>query len=262
MSNFEALYESLNTAQKKAVNHIEGPVMVVAGPGTGKTQILAARIANILQKTDTNAYQILCLTYTDAGVIAMRERLLQFIGPVAYRVHIHTFHSLCNEIIQFNGSYFGYNNLKPASDLDKIEIMQQLMDELPSNNALKRLKGEIYYDVKNLLKLFNVLKEENISSQEVKIKAEEYFANLEEEGTFIYKKSGKGYQKGDIKQNEYNKEKLNAEKLKAAVDLFETFNAKMLDKKLYDFTDMILWVINAFKTDPDFLLTYQERFQY
>ncbi|NQW42297.1 MAG: ATP-dependent helicase [Bacteroidetes bacterium] len=261
-SDFEILFNSLNVAQKEAVNHIEGPVMVVAGPGTGKTEILAARIANILKQTDTKAHNILCLTYTNAGVVAMRERLLKFIGPLAYRVNIHTFHSLCNEIIQFNGSYFGYNNLKPASDLDKIEIMQQLMDELPSNNALKRLKGEIYYDVKNLLKLFNVLKEENISSQEVKIKSEEYFANLEDEGTFIYKKSGKGYQKGDIKQNEYNKEKLNAEKLKAAVDLFETFNAKMLDKRLYDFTDMILWVINAFKTDPDFLLTYQERFQY
>ena len=157
-SDFEILFNSLNVAQKEAVNHIEGPVMVVAGPGTGKTEILAARIANILKQTDTKAHNILCLTYTNAGVVAMRERLLKFIGPLAYRVNIHTFHSLCNEIIQFNGSYFGYNNLKPASDLDKIEIMQQLMDELPSNNALKRLKGEIYYDVKNLLKLFNVLK--------------------------------------------------------------------------------------------------------
>src|ERR1044072_2977360 len=93
---FQAIYQGLNKEQKQAVDNIDGPVMVIAGPGTGKTQILAARIANILNSTDTLAENILCLTYTEAGTVAMRKRLLDFIGPDAYRVAIHPFHSFCN----------------------------------------------------------------------------------------------------------------------------------------------------------------------
>src|SRR5512137_1306372 len=104
-------FEKLNEEQKKAVNHIEGPVMVIAGPGTGKTQILASRIGKILLDTDTLPENILCLTYTDAGVVAMRKRLLQFIGPDAYKVSIHTFHAFCNEVIQENTGSFEKTSL-------------------------------------------------------------------------------------------------------------------------------------------------------
>src|SRR5678810_1510986 len=85
-------YNKLNEEQRKAVDTIEGPVMVIAGPGTGKTQILAARIGKILLETDVLPQNILCLTYTDAGAVAMRKRLLQFIGPDSYKVNIYTFH--------------------------------------------------------------------------------------------------------------------------------------------------------------------------
>ncbi len=85
---------------------MDGPVLVIA-VRRGKTQILAARIGKILTETDANAHEILCLTYTDAGAVAMRKRLFEFIGPDAYRVNIYTFHAFCNEIIQENLDYFG-----------------------------------------------------------------------------------------------------------------------------------------------------------
>ena len=72
---FEAIYEQLNAPQKLAVDTIEGPVMVIAGPGTGKTQILGARIGKILLETDTAPENILCLTYTDAGADRKSTRL-------------------------------------------------------------------------------------------------------------------------------------------------------------------------------------------
>src|SRR3954463_10723315 len=97
---FQLEYARLNNDQRQAVDKIDGPVMVIAGPGTGKTQILAARIGKILLDTDTSPSNILCLTYTDAGALAMRKRLLQFIGPEAYKVNIHTFHAFCNDVIQ------------------------------------------------------------------------------------------------------------------------------------------------------------------
>src|SRR6516225_4201630 len=114
---FEEEYQQLNEQQRLAVDTTEGPVMVIAGPGTGKTQILAARIGKILLDTDVSPGNILCLTYTDAGAIAMRRRLLSFIGPDAYKVHIHTFHSFCNDIIQENLSLFEKTSLDPISDL-------------------------------------------------------------------------------------------------------------------------------------------------
>ena len=97
--NFRKALATLNENQLKAVNQIEGPVLVIAGPGTGKTQILAARIGKILLDTDAKPHNILCLTYTDAGAVAMRKRLFEFIGPEAYRVNIYTFHAFCNDII-------------------------------------------------------------------------------------------------------------------------------------------------------------------
>lgn len=262
MTEFEKLYKSLNKAQKQAVDAIDGPVMVVAGPGTGKTQILAARIANILNTTDTQPYGILCLTYTDAGVVAMRERLLSFIGPVAYRINIHTFHSLCNEIIQYNTGYFGYTGLNPASDLDTIEIIQEIIDELPNDHILKRLKGEIYYDVADYKNLFKILREENFNPEELTAVLNRSLQTRIDDGEFEYKRNGKDYKKGDRNERKYNEAKLETDRLIAAIAEFKNFENKMKERRLYDFTDMITWVVNAFKTDKDFLLNYQERFLY
>jgi len=119
---FNEEYNKLNPEQQKAVDTIKGPVMVIAGPGTGKTQILAARIGKILLETDVLPQNILCLTYTDAGSLSMRKRLLQFIGPDAYKVNIYTFHAFCNDIIQENLSLFGKASLNPISDLEKIQL--------------------------------------------------------------------------------------------------------------------------------------------
>ena len=93
-------YKKLNKAQKEAVDSTEGPVMVVAGPGTGKTQILALRIGNILRQPDHLADEILCLTFTNSGVRVMKERLNEYIGSDAEKVHIFTFHSFGIELIE------------------------------------------------------------------------------------------------------------------------------------------------------------------
>src|SRR5580704_14607083 len=127
-NQFTEAYNKLNEQQRMAVDSIEGPVMVIAGPGTGKTQILSARIGKILLETDTLPENILCLTYTDAGTIAMRKRLLQFIGPDAYKVNIYTFHAFCNNIIQENLSFFEKPSLNPISELEKIELFEILIN--------------------------------------------------------------------------------------------------------------------------------------
>ncbi len=104
--NFLQAYQELNPQQKVAVDHLDNPLMVVAGPGTGKTQVLTMRIANILDKTDADPSTILALTFTDSAAKNMRDRLAKLIGPTAYYVNISTFHSFCSDVIRKYPEYF------------------------------------------------------------------------------------------------------------------------------------------------------------
>src|SRR5277367_3894596 len=162
---FKEEYEKLNEQQRLAVDTIEGPVMVIAGPGTGKTQILAARIGKILLDTVANPENILCLTYTDAGAVAMRRRLLGFIGPDAYKVNIYTFHAFCNDIIQENLFLFEKNTLDPISELEQIQLLRELIDSFPQNHLLKRYRSDAYYEVNNLKSLFSKMKQEGYTPE-------------------------------------------------------------------------------------------------
>ena len=259
---FEAIYEGLNEQQKMAVDTIEGPVMVIAGPGTGKTQILGARIGKILLETDTAPENILCLTYTDAGAIAMRKRLINFIGSSAYKVNISTFHSFCNDIIQDNLSLFDKTSLDPISELEKIELLKKLIDGFDKNNPLKRYRGDIYYEMSNLSKLFSAMKKEGWTPDYLIEKVEDYIKEIPFRDEFIYKRKYKQFEAGDLKQGQVDAEMEKMEKLKAAIACFNVYQQLMKDKNRYDFDDMINWVINAFKENKNLLAQYQERFLY
>jgi len=254
----------LNAEQLAAVEQMDGPVLVIAGPGTGKTQILAARIGKILLETDANAHEILCLTYTDAGAVAMRKRLFEFIGPDAYRVNIYTFHAFCNEIIQENLEYFGKLNLEPISDLESAMLFRELVDEFPNDHLLKRFTGEIYYDVPRLRSLFSTMKRENWNEEMIRIAVTQYLDDLPLREEFIYKRGNpaKGIKPGDLKQKEIDAASDTMTKLLAAVNEYQRFDLKMKAKSRYDYDDMIIWVLKAFRENEDMLRRYQERYQY
>lgn len=259
---FQETYNKLNEAQQKAVNAIEGPVMVIAGPGTGKTQILAARIGKILLETDVTPSNILCLTYTDAGVIAMRRRLLEFIGPDAYRVHIHTFHAFCNEVIQENLSLFEKTSLDPVSDLERIEIFRKLIDDFPRNHPLKRYRGDVYFEISNLANLFSTMKREGWTPEFINKKIDEFLLDLPNRDEFIYKRAYRQYKAGDLKADRIEEEKEKMDRLRAAVNEFSNFQQMMRARNRYDFDDMINWVLQAFQDNKELLARYQEQFQY
>jgi DNA helicase II / ATP-dependent DNA helicase PcrA len=259
---FEKVYAQLNPQQQMAVNRIEGPVMVIAGPGTGKTQILSARIAKILMDTDAQPENILCLTYTDAGVVAMRKRLLSFIGPDAYKVGIYTFHAFCNEVIQDNLSLFEKNVLDPLSELEKTALYKELIDAFPKNHPLKRYRGDVYFEINNLQQLFSTMKREGWTPAFINERIDAYLADLPNRDEFVYKKKYKNFNAGDLKQHKVDEEKEKMEKLRAAVKEFPAFQQLMRQRNRYDFDDMITWVIAAFKNNKNLLANYQEKFQY
>jgi DNA helicase II / ATP-dependent DNA helicase PcrA len=259
---FSKYYNALNPEQKLAVDTIEGPVLVIAGPGTGKTQILGARIGKILLETDTDAGNILCLTYTDAGAIAMRRRLVSFIGPDAYKVNIYTFHAFCNDIIQDNLSLFEKNALDPISELEQIQLLRELVDGFPQNHPLKRYRSDAYYEVKNLRALFSTMKREGFTPDFIDRKITEYLEDLPSREEYLYKKSGQGYKKGDLKQGDLQEQASRMEKLRAAIHEFDRFQRLMHGRERYDYDDMINWVIRAFNENQDLLRRYQEKYQY
>jgi DNA helicase-2/ATP-dependent DNA helicase PcrA len=194
-------YQKLNVQQRKAVDTIEGPVMVIAGPGTGKTQILASRIGKILLETDTLPDNILCLTYTDAGVVAMRKRLLQFIGAAAYKVNIYTFHAFCNEVIQDNLSLFEKTSMDAISELEKIELFKELIDAFPKIIRLKDIEVMFIFEVNNLQSLFSIMKREGWSPAYIMGKIDGYIADLPNRDEFIYKRKYGEFKAGDLKKD-------------------------------------------------------------
>lgn len=261
-AQFNKIYASLNAQQKVAVDTIEGPVMVIAGPGTGKTQILSARIGKILLETDTAPENILCLTYTDAGAVAMRKRLLGFIGPDAYKVNIYTFHAFCNDIIQENLSLFEKTSLDPISDLEKIDLFKQLIDSFEKNNPLKRYRGDVYFEINNLQQLFSTMKKEGWTPEFIQEKIDAYLKDIPTRDEFLYKKAYKQFKAGDLKENKILEEQEKMARLSAAVNEFPHFQQLMRRRNRYDFDDMINWVIKAFEENPTLLSRYQEQFLY
>ena len=259
---FREEYERLNEQQRIAVDTIDGPVMVIAGPGTGKTQILASRIGRILLDTDALPENILCLTYTDAGVVAMRRRLLNLIGPDAYKVNIYTFHAFCNDVIQENLSLFEKTVLDAVSDLEKIQLYKELIDAFPKNHALKRYRGDVYFEVNNLQSLFSTMKREGWTPEFINSKIDEYLNDLPTRDEFIYKRKYKEFNAGDLKKDKIQEENERMGKLRAAIGEFDRFQQLMRKNDRYDFDDMINWVIKAFQENANLLANYQEKYQY
>lgn len=170
LTKFDDSFAKLNPSQRKAVDTIDGPVMVVAGPGSGKTEILSLRVANILRRTDMSPGNILCLTFTDAASVNMRKRLVGMIGNNAYRVSINTFHSFGVEIINSYPEYFfGGASLLPADQLATIRILENIFSELPHDNPLSSVFDDSYTYLKDVKSAIGHLKKGGLDPEEFRV---------------------------------------------------------------------------------------------
>ncbi len=162
---FEKALKQLNPDQTKAVETIYGPVLVIAGPGTGKTQLLGARVANILKKTDVSASNILCLTFTENGAKNMRDRLKRFIGAEAYDVNISTYHAFGGSILRRFPEYFLNLRLeRPVDELGKHEILEKIIDRVDYGSPIKQAR----YHLKDLAATISETKRGLISPEELR----------------------------------------------------------------------------------------------
>jgi DNA helicase-2/ATP-dependent DNA helicase PcrA len=255
--HFDQAYKRLNPEQKKAVDTVEGAVMVVAGPGTGKTQILTLRIANILLNTDTNPESILALTFTESGVAAMRKRLVEMIGSAGYKVYITTFHGFSNDVIRNNPENFRHlAGREPITDLDQIQILEEILLE----SDLKYLKpfGDPIFYTKSVLAAINDLKKEDVSPEEFAVAVKEQVRDFGEIGDKIYEK---GPYKGKMKGKYGDLQKI-INKNEELIKVYEMYQKVLEKRKFYDYSDMIMEVSNALQKDEELRLSLQERYLY
>ncbi len=276
---FDVHYALLNKAQKRAVDHTDGPMLVLAGAGTGKTQIIALRIAKLLRDTDTAPPNILCLTFTESGVAAMRERLIALIGEAGYHVRVTTFHALCNEIIQEHPEIFFLDTERQAlNDIERVQLFQWIIDELPATNPLKPF-GSPYSYLTELVRTIQTLKRENIPL--------ERYRQLVEQAA-VASEQAAAEQKSSPKQKKSAKQKIAAKststeadttisttelrrqlrlqrllaRQRAVGECYEHYQTRLHELGRYDYEDMLLLVTEQFASNPDLLADYQERYHY
>lgn len=252
---FTEAYNKLNSEQKRAVDTIEGPVMVIAGPGTGKTQILTLRIANILLQTDVTPSSILALTFTESGAKAMRERLLQYVGSVAYQVPIFTFHGFASMLIrEYPEAYEHIIGGRPVSDVERVKIIETC---LQSGSSLLRPTGNPTYYTGPVGKIISELKKEYVSPDVFRNIIAQQETVLGEVEQF----HSKGAHKGKVR-GEYTKAQKNIEKNFALLEVYRLYESSLRAAHLFDFEDMVSDTVTALEKNEDMLRDLQERYQY
>ncbi len=254
---FLEAYERLNTAQKEAVDSIEGPVMVIAGPGTGKTQILTLRIANIIAKTDTEPENVLALTFTEAAAASMRRRLAELIGSAAYSVAIKTFHGFANDAIKEYPENFprmaGADNVTEAEQArilqsvirkSKISILKPFNDPFNALYDIKRSISDLKREAWSPVDFASFVEDE-----------EKGFETIED----LYHE--KGVHKGKMK-GKYQEAQKEIAKRRELSEIYKGYEEALIKEKAYDYDDMIAEFLRVIENDSDFLLMLQEKHQY
>lgn len=258
---YETAYKRLNPAQKKAVDSIEGPVMVVAGPGTGKTQILTLRIATILKETQANPEDILALTFTNSGVRAMRDRLRTYIGDAAYRVNIFTFHSFAEYILKQYSSYFpGHEYSEVITALEKSQILEEILEAYDFSKIVSTY--DRFSSLRQVMDAIDSIKQEGLSPEEFEASIPQWEqAQLADENMF-YRVSRGAFKKGDIKPAELKKVEQRVAKAREISTAYRAYQAALQKRQRYDFSDMILTVLRGLEESSELVLDLAERYQY
>lgn len=257
LAEFNRYYQKLNSEQKEAVDTIEGPVMVIAGPGTGKTTVLTLRIAQILQKTDIPPSGILAITYTDAGVKVMRQKLRNLIGARADEVKIHTFHGFAVSVIRDYPDHFPHlSNTEPATEIELRGFIQKILESKEFSELRPMGRPDLFVDP--ILKAISNAKKEAHTPEMLKAYGQSEIKKIEDDESEI---SSRGVTKGELKAEA----KKMIQRCRRTILLSEIYSRyeelKKAEKKI-DFDDMIFELQQALRKDELLLRLLQEQFLY
>jgi DNA helicase-2/ATP-dependent DNA helicase PcrA len=227
------ILQDLNPQQKEAVTTTEGPLLIIAGAGTGKTTVIARRIAYIIEKKLAKPAEILALTFTDKAAGEMEERVDQLVPYGFIDTWISTFHAFGDRILRDNAIDIGLSpDFKVLSRPQQVLFLQQNLFRL-NLNYYRPLSNPTKF-VSAMLTFFSRLKDENISVKEFT--------------TFVSKY-----------KSEEKTEILKMAELREAYDKYEKYKDQA---GFLDFGDQVIKVIDLFKKRPAILKSYQDKFKY
>jgi DNA helicase-2/ATP-dependent DNA helicase PcrA len=235
-----AIPDSVNEAQQAAIQHGEGPLLIVAGAGTGKTTVVTERIANLIMNRQVPSDNILALTFTDKAAGEMEERVEKILPYGYVDLWVMTFHGFGQRLLQAHALDIGLSNdFRLLSQTDQWLLIREHLDEFeldyyrPLGNPTKFISA--------LVKHFSRLKDEDISSEE-------------------YLKYAKGLAKGISKKSD--EERAEADRISELAGAYAKYNQLLLDTNALDFGDLILYTLRLLRERPAILKKYQQQFQY
>ena len=154
------MFENLNKQQKEAIETTEGPLLVIAGAGSGKTRVLTTRIAYLIEEKGIAPNNILAITFTNKAAKEMRDRVVKMLGPIAYQIQISTFHSFGLTIMKENYATLGYNREFTILDSDdSLSIIKKIMKNMNLDSKI--------YNPKNVKNRISSAKNEMMSPEEL-----------------------------------------------------------------------------------------------
>jgi len=254
------LLNSLNDKQKEAVTHDRGPLLIIAGAGTGKTTVITTKIAYLILEKNISPEEILALTFTDKAAGEMEERVDRLL-PLGYHdLWISTFHAFAERILHEHGLEIGLpNDFKLLNATEQWLSVRRNLDLF--NLDYYRPLGNPTKFIHALLKLFSRAKDECISPEQYL----EYAQNLKldsDSAEFVRD----ALSEEEIKKLSKKKLKeLAAEGIKKQLeiaDAYHTYQRLLLENNALDFGDLINYTLKLFQTRKNLLLKYQQQFKY
>ena len=164
-----SIYDTLNEQQREAVYHTEGPLLILAGAGSGKTRVLTHRIAYLIEERGVNPWNILAITFTNKAAGEMRERVDDIVGFGSESIWVSTFHSTCVRILRRHIDRLGYDTNFTIYDTDDQKmLMRDICKYLQINTKI--------YRERNLLAAISAAKNEMVSPEGFRLRAEGDFS--------------------------------------------------------------------------------------
>ncbi len=254
-----------NAKQQECIDAINGEIMVLAGPGTGKTYTLIERVKNMIINHKIEPEKILCLTFSEAAASEMHKRLVEKIGEIASNVNVYTYHGFCNELLNnFQDEFDFQSDTKIIDETNKRAFIKKCIDELKPKYFRTEMYDSYHY-IPQIIKLIEEIKKNLLTKEEYfnNIKTHpDWFPNIEKNQEKIEEalKNNKKVAKSWQSEIESTEKKIG--KAKELWDFYEMYSKMMLEAGFIDFNDMINFVLKKFKENSSFLEKIANSYDY
>lgn len=249
---FDQAYEKYSPQLRNLVDKTDGPILAFLHSPTNIPRLFSVRIARILSASKTLPENIICLTQTETSVHSVKTELAHLIPDDAARPNIHTIHSFCEMVMESYVSKFNYTHPKLISTLETVQLLKELIAAFPTNHPLKRYRADVYHEIKNLKKLFAIVKQEGFTTEYIHQQIDAFRNELLESEA----------PQTDFKNLPLDEAIGMINKLSAGIDEFNHWQKLLQKYNRYDADDLIPMTIKTLEEDEKLLSIYQHQFQY